>query len=58
MKMALTIVISFVLVFATGCVKRIDCDVEPDIDVKTIHEPTLKELRDKVIPKAEVACRF
>tara|TARA_B100000927_G_C16069051_1_gene310341 strand:- start:275 stop:445 length:171 start_codon:yes stop_codon:yes gene_type:complete len=56
MKLALVILTCLVLVVA--CAKRIDCDVQPDVEIKTIHDPTLKELREKVIPKAEVACRF
>ena len=56
MKLALIILLALGLVIS--CTNKINCDVEPDIDVKTIHEPTLKELRDKVIPKATVGCKF
>ena len=56
MKLALAIMTCLILVVA--CAKNIDCDVKASADVKTIHEPTIKELQDKVIPKAEVGCRF
>jgi hypothetical protein len=56
MKLALIIALSLVLLIS--CVRKMDCDVKASADVKTIHEPTIKELQDKVIPKAEVGCRF